>query len=161
MPGTAATPLDGGCLCGEVRYRLIAEPLTCYVCHCRDCQRRTGSGFSTALIVPTEGLELTTGTPSPYFASLSGGRIKSGQHCNKCSTRLWGTLQNVPSIRVLQPGTLDEPTHFAPIAHVWTRSALPWIAIPRHLATYPENAPFAEVVTLWQKSRAVPPPNVP
>jgi hypothetical protein len=160
MPVSAASPIEGGCQCGEVRYRLVAEPLACYVCHCTDCQRRTGSAFSTALIVPTEGLEVTTGTPSPYFASLSGGRIKSGQQCTKCSTRLWGTLQQAPGIRVLQPGTLDEPRRFPPVAHVWTRSALPWVVIPSHVATYEENAPFAEVAALWQRSRDLQAPNV-
>jgi hypothetical protein len=156
MPPISASPVEGGCQCGEVRYRLLSEPLACYVYHCTDCQRRTGSAFSSALIVPTEGVEVLTGTPSKYYASLSGGRIKSGEHCIKCSTRLWGTLQHVPSIRVLQPGTLDEPRRFPPVAHVWIRSALPWVVIPTDVATYQENAPVPEVLALWQKSRGLP-----
>ena len=152
--------IEGGCLCGQARYRLVAEPLTCYVCHCTECQRRTGSAFSTALIVNTEALELIKGTSSPYRAALSGGRIKSGLHCAECSTRLWGTIQSAPTIRVMQPGTLDESMRFGPVAHVWIKSALPWVVIPSHIPTYQENAPFGELLELWQQSRQPPASNV-
>lgn len=150
MSITETSPIEGGCQCGEVRYRLTSEPLACYVCHCSDCQRRTGSAFSTALVVPTEGLTVVKGAPSPYYASLSGGRTKSGQHCAQCSTRLWGTIQMEPTIRVLQPGTLDDPRQFRPVAHVWTRSVLPWVVIPEGTPTFRENASFAEVRALWR-----------
>ena len=113
-----------------------------------------------ALIVKTEALELIRGTSSPYRASLSGGRIKSGLQCSECSTRLWGTIQSVPTIRVLQPGTLDEARTFRPVAHLWTRSALPWVAIPEHMPTYRENAPFSELAALWQQSGQRPTSNV-
>lgn len=154
------TTMEGACLCGQARYRLVSEPLTCYCCHCTECQQRTGSAFSTALIVKTEALELIRGTSSPYRASLSGGRIKSGLHCAACSTRLWGTIQSVPTIRVLQPGTLDEARTFRPVAHLWTRSALPWVVIPEHMPTYRENAPFSELAALWQQSGQRPTSNV-
>ena len=152
MQNRTSTAIEGGCLCGQARYRLVSEPLTCYCCHCTECQQRTGSAFSTALIVMTEALELIRGTSSPYRACLSGGRIKSGLHCSECSTRLWGTIQSVPTIRVLQPGTLDEARAFHPVAHVWTRSAVPWTVIPEHMPTYPENASFDQLATLWQQS---------
>jgi len=148
----ASNGSEGGCLCGQARYRLTMEPLTCYVCHCKDCQRRTGSAFSTALIVKTEALELISGTSSPYRALLSGGRTKTGLHCAECSTRLWGTIQSVPTIRVLQPGTLDDASRYRPVAHLWTRSCQPWVVIPDYMPTYLENAPFGELSALWQQS---------
>lgn len=160
MQTESSNDIQGGCLCRQARYRLTMEPLTCYVCHCTECQQRTGSAFSTALIVMSEALELIKGTSSPYRASLSGGRIKSGLHCSECSTRLWGTIQSVPTIRVLQPGTLDEPTRFRPVAHVWARSSLPWVVFPDRMRTYQENAPFEELAALWQQSRETSPSNV-
>ena len=144
--------MEGACLCGQARYRLLSKPLTCYCCHCTECQQRTGSAFSSALIVETEALVLIRGTVAPYQAFLPGGRLKSGIHCSECSTRLWGTIQSVPAIRVLQPGTLDKADAFRPVAHLWTRSALPWVVIPEHIRKYQEQAPFSELAALWQQS---------
>jgi hypothetical protein len=72
------TSYAGGCLCGSVRYRLGAEPLTSYVCHCTDCQRRTGSAFALSLIVPAAALVVTRGSTSAYAATLADGRSKRG-----------------------------------------------------------------------------------
>ena len=143
---------EGGCLCGSVRYRLSAEPLTCYVCHCTDCQRRTGGAFAISLIVPAAALELTRGTTSPYSATLADGRVKRGQLCTACGTRLWGEPVRNPAIRVLQPGTLDEPSHFPPVAHIWTRSAQPWVVFPAGVALFakqPEER--MQLAKLWQE----------
>jgi hypothetical protein len=67
-----------------------------------------------------------------------------------------GDDSSVPTIRVLQPGTLDESRRFGPVAHLWIRSSLPWVVIPNHMPTYQENAPFGELSALWQQSREPP-----
>ena len=145
------TSYDGGCLCGSVRYRLSAEPLTSYVCHCTDCQRRTGSAFALSVIVPAAALALTRGSTSPYSAVLADGRVKRGQLCATCGTRLWGEPLLYQAIRVLQPGTLDEPSLFPPVAHIWTRSAQPWVVFPKGVALFTEQPEErTQLVRLWQ-----------
>jgi hypothetical protein len=148
------TCYDGGCLCGSVRYRLCAEPLTSYVCHCTDCQRRTGSAFALSLIVPAQAIEVVRGTPTRYSATLADGRTKHGQMCAACGTRLWGEPRLHQAIRVLQPGTLDEPSLFPPVAHIWTRSALPWVVFPDGVALFPEQPEEpSQLARLWRSKR--------
>ena len=150
-PSIERTTCEGGCLCGSVRYRLGAEPLTSYVCHCTDCQRRTGSAFALSLIVPAAALEITRGSTTPYSATLADGRVKRGQLCAACGTRLWGEPRLNPAIRVLQPGTLDEPSRFPPVAHIWTRSAQPWVVFPEGVAVFPEQpGEPMQLAKLWR-----------
>ena len=59
-------PVEGGCQCGAVRYRLLGAPLTAYLCHCKDCQRLGGSAFSLSMPVAREHIELVSGTPFAY-----------------------------------------------------------------------------------------------
>ena len=128
-------PYDGGCLCGLIRYRVTDEPLTLYVCHCTDCQRRTGSAFALSMVVLKSALELLQGDPRTY-AVTSDGLQRRGKFCAECSTRLWGEPVKFPQVVVVQPGTLDDTTWLHPIGHIWTRSAQPWVSIPKDTVNF-------------------------
>ena len=134
-------PYLGQCLCGAVRYRVHREPLAVYACHCTDCQRRTGSAFAMSMIVRPEDLELVAGETTSYLARLPDGRTKSGQMCLACGTRLWGTPVKHPEIRVVQPGTLDQPCRLAPALHQWVSEAQPWLTLPPGVPTYDRDPP--------------------
>lgn len=121
---------DGGCLCGAIRYRVVGDPLTLYVCHCTDCQRQTGSSFTLSMILFRSTLELLQGEPRRFEMTMSDGRPKNGRFCGNCGTRLWSEPAEFPAIVIVEPGTLDDTTWIRPVAHIWTRSAQPWIAIP-------------------------------
>ena len=123
-------PLDGGCLCGAIRYRVHAEPLTVYACHCTDCQRRTGSAFAISLVLARDALELASGDPFFYRAIMHDGRVKQGRICAACGCRLWGEPANAPALVVIQPGSLDDTSWLRPVAHIWTRSAQRWLVLP-------------------------------
>jgi hypothetical protein len=145
-------PYAGGCLCAAVRYRVDAEPLTLYACHCMDCQRRTGSGFAMSLVVRREALVVETGTPAPYAATLADGRTKRGRMCAACGTRLWGEPEGDARIVVVQPGTLDDTSWLHPVAHIWARSAQPWIVFPLDVTVFLEQpAEFRELIELWRE----------
>ena len=118
--------LDGGCLCGVVRYRLGGEPLAFYACHCTDCQRQTGSAFALSMIVRRGDVELTSGEPRRFHLTLPDGREKRGSFCGACATRLWGEPVKFPQLLVLRPGTLDDPGAHEPHGDIWTSSARPW-----------------------------------
>ncbi len=146
-----AAPLAGGCLCAAVRYRVDAEPLTLYACHCTDCQRRTGSACALSLVVPREALVVECGTPAPYAAALADGRTKQGRMCAACGTRLWGEPAARSRIVVVQAGTLDDTTWLRPVAHIWARSAQPWVVFPRDAAVFAGQPPeFRELIELWR-----------
>ena len=66
--------MDGGCNCGEIRYRVTRAPLTAYICHCHLCQKRTGSAFSMQIVIPADGFELLAGTPMQKERILPDGK---------------------------------------------------------------------------------------
>jgi hypothetical protein len=71
--------------------------------------------------------------------------------CAACGTRLWGEPRRRQAIRVLQPGTLDEPSQFAPVAHIWTRSAQPWVVFPEGVALFAEQPEEPmQLAKLWR-----------
>ena len=148
---SAMAPYLGQCLCGDVRYRVNKEPLTVYACHCTECQRRTGSAFAISMIVRRDDVEVLAGEATGYFAALPDGRTKSGQMCLACGTRLWGTPIKYPDIRIVQPGTLDQPSQLVPVAHQWVSEAQPWLPLPPRVPAW-ERGPSdpGEYVRLWQ-----------
>ncbi len=149
-----AAPYPGGCVCGAVRYRLTAEPLTLYACHCTDCQKRSGSAFGLSMWVLREALELTQGEPARHDLALDGGRRSNARVCPRCATRLWSEPARRPEHAVLRPGTLDDTSWLKPVAHIWTRSAQPWFRFAPGVTTYDTQPPDTlELAALWQSRR--------
>jgi len=141
-------------MCGAVRYRLTEEPLTLYACHCTDCQRHTGTSFALSMIVRREALQLVHGEPRAYAVAVPGPP-RRGKFCGECATRLWGEPARFPHIVVLRPGTLDDTTWLDPVAHIWMRSAQPWVSVPTGALTFetqPQD-PMA-LINLWRERRA-------
>ena len=152
-------PRDGGCLCGDIRFRLGEDPLTLYVCHCTDCQTQSGASFSLSMIVRREALQLLQGEPGEYQVELPDGRVKKSSYCERCSTRLFSPSSRSADLTLLEPGCLDDTSWVQPVAHIWTRSAQAWISIPKDLlqcAMQPSQAESLEFVRRW-KQRGSPP----
>ncbi|MGQ0654683.1 MAG: GFA family protein [Betaproteobacteria bacterium] len=144
----------GGCMCGAARYRIEGEPLTFYACHCTDCQRRSGSAFGLSMLVPRKAVALTQGETLPVEAAVENGRVKRAVACAKCRTHLWGVSGRNPEVLVIRPGTLDDKSGLAPVAHMWTRSKQPWVALPPHVPTFdtqPEDPGL--LAKLWRERR--------
>ena len=146
-----SAPYDGGCLCGAIRYRLSAEPLTLYVCHCTDCQKQTSTSFNLSMPVPRAALELVRGEPGSYSVPLSGGRRWEGRFCRACITRVWSEPPKFPQLINLRPGTLDDTSWLRPVGHIWTRSAQPWVRIPDDTLHYEgQPADMMPMIRAWQ-----------
>jgi hypothetical protein len=141
-------PYSGQCLCGAVRYRLGAEPLIIYACHCKDCQKRSGSAFGMSMWVPRSALAISAGAPVRQdLPRRRDGGTFTALSCAACTTRLWGEAEKHPKLAVMRPGTLDDTSWVRPSVHLWTRSAQPWFVFPADVQRYdtqPENllAPF-------------------
>jgi hypothetical protein len=146
---------DGGCFCGAIRYRLVGEPLTLYACHCTDCQRQTGSSFSLSMVVFRTAIELLRGEPRRYEITTADGRLKNGRFCGTCSSRVWVESVTFPDIALVEPGTLDDTTWIRPVAHIWTRSAQPWISLPEDVLRF-ETRPDDPMVLVnaWRDQRS-------
>ena len=144
-------PLDGGCGCGAVRYRLLEDPLGLHVCHCTDCQTVTGSAFVMCMPTHKRSLELTRGQPKAFLFVTPDGLAKCNLRCPECGCTVWSEIEGIPEILALQPGTLDDTSWLHPVAHIWTDSAQPWVEIPEGVLIY-ERQPVEDLalVRAWK-----------
>jgi hypothetical protein len=138
--------LEGGCACGEVRYRLTSAPMFNHCCHCLDCQRQTGSAFVLNALIETDRIEILKGAPEPTEMPTDSGRPHDVWRCPKCLTALWSDYGRRPALRFVRIGTLDDPSALEPDVHIFTRSKQPWIGLP---ADTPAFEIYYDTKTLW------------
>jgi hypothetical protein len=137
---------EGGCACGEVRYRLRSKPMFVHCCHCRDCQRQTGSAFVLNALIETARVETPTGATNGIEVPTDSGRPHVIHRCQHCQTAVWSHYGGVAALRFVRVGTLDEPSLLPPDVHIYTRSKLPWIALP---AGVPAFEAYYDSKKLW------------
>jgi hypothetical protein len=139
--------LEGGCGCGAVRYRLNSEPLFVHCCHCLNCQRQTGSAFVINLLIEADRLELLAGEPVPVAVprDAAGKQMQEIFRCPTCQVAVFSVYTR-RDVRFVRGGTLDDPTGISPDVHIYTRSKLPWVALPDSVPTF---AAFYDVDKLW------------
>lgn len=117
---------SGGCACGAVRYECTAEPVYMGNCHCRDCQRATGSAYFAAAAVREAAFRLVQGEPSWHESQADRGHTMRRAFCGQCGSPVF--LQNGASAktRVLYAGSLDDPSWYKPSRDIYAASAQPW-----------------------------------
>ena len=138
-------PREGGCSCGVVRYRLTSEPLFIHCCHCLNCQRQTGSAFVINLLIEADRVELLAGDPQPVDAPRDDGSVQRIYRCPTCQVAVFSEYGR-PEVRFVRGGTLDDPSAITPDVHIYTRSKLPWIALPD---TAPAFEEYYDMRALW------------
>jgi hypothetical protein len=120
-----ATPFSGGCMCGAIRYECSADPLLALNCHCRDCQRSTGSAFASVLAVPKDALKIT-GEPKYYDVKADSGNMISRGFCPECGSPLFTKLSARADMMGIKAASLDDPSWHKPAMDIYTSSAQPW-----------------------------------
>jgi hypothetical protein len=110
-------------------------------CHCRDCQRATGSAFAAAILVPRSEVTIT-GEVKYYEAIGDSGNLVSRGFCATCGSRLFGKPTQVPDVMSIMAGSLDDPSLFAPAMDVYTDSAQPWDIMNPNLPKFPKMPPM-------------------
>lgn len=129
---TADPPRTGACLCGQVRYRLTAEPVAVRVCWCRDCQRLAANGTVNAMF-PTDALHIE-GAPAAFARQADSGNTVTRRFCANCGTQLFADSSGRPGLTVVRVGTLDDPSRERPTTNIWTGSAPAWACLDGALA---------------------------
>jgi hypothetical protein len=137
---------DGGCACGTLRYRMQSAPMFVHCCHCKDCQRQTGSAFVLNALIETNRVQLMSGDPQPTSMPTDSGKPHSVFRCTKCGTAVWSEYGGLAALRFVRVGTLDEPAALPPDVHIYTRSKLPWVALPDGV---PAFEAYYRSATLW------------
>lgn len=133
------SPIEGGCQCGKIRYRVTAEPLAVVACHCTECQRQTGSAFGISMVLPREAFELVTGEPRSFSRGADSGGTVECTFCGDCGTRIHHMPSKLTKTLNLKPGTLDDTSWLNPTLHVWVSSKQPWVPIPDGVPRFDRN----------------------
>jgi len=128
--------LEGGCACGAVRYRLESAPMFVHCCHCRDCQRQTGSAFVINALIETARVTVLQGAVARSPMPTDSGRPHGIDRCTVCGTALWSEYGGLAKLRFVRVGTLDLPTAVTPDVHIYVRSKLPWVALPSGVPSF-------------------------
>jgi hypothetical protein len=100
-------PYTGGSQCGSVSYVVTAEPIRVSACHCKECQRRSGSAFAVSVLLKKDSL--TVIGPTKQFTRIadSGNEVTCG-FCPECGVRIYHALQSAPDVLALKPGSLAD-----------------------------------------------------
>jgi len=122
-------PVEGGCQCGAVRYRLNASPKSVYNCHCKDCQRFSGAAWSMSMVTSASNVEQLSGALAIYEKVSDSGRVVLMKFCAHCHGWLWNVPQAAPDMMVLRAGSLDNLDWAQPVGNIWTDSKAAWVKI--------------------------------
>lgn len=139
----------GSCECKSINYQYDGEPLTCYTCHCTDCQTSSGSAFGLSMIVNEVDVKITKGSLVTNNLDYNGVKVKR-HHCEKCGSNIWFSADIYPGIIALKPGTFDDTSWFKPIAHLWTRSAQLWVVLSPDIPQFEQQPEMSELMSLWE-----------
>jgi hypothetical protein len=131
-----STIYAGSCQCGQIRYEIRAQPLTLYLCHCKECQKQSSSAFAMSLTVPRDAVVIVQGQPKTWTRGADSGREVTCSFCDNCGTRLFHKRSYNPATINVKAGTLDDTSWLSPVGNIWTRSAQPWVAIPESMLNY-------------------------
>jgi hypothetical protein len=121
--------LEGGCLCGAIRYTSSGEPFRQFVCHCRDCQRSGGSAFHIGIAVPRDGFHLAQGELQTYDSASDSGRRIKRRFCPTCGSGVLNEPDVWSDYVVIRVGTLDDPSVVAPKQELYVNRRARWLSI--------------------------------
>jgi hypothetical protein len=125
------TMLEGGCACGEIRYRMNDKPLFVHCCHCRWCQRESGSAFALNAMIESDRVETIKGKPQCVPTPTNSGKGQDFFRCPTCRVALWSHYSGAgDKVKFVRVGTLDNPDALPPDIHIFTDSKQPWVVIP-------------------------------
>jgi hypothetical protein len=140
---------DGGCTCQFVRYRMTGRPLIVHCCHCRWCQRESGSAFAHNAMIEADRVALLCGEVEAVATPSASGKGQRISRCLECRVALWSNYAGGGElIRFVRVGTLDDPDSMPPDIHIYTASKQPWVSLPAGVPAVPEYYRASE---FWSK----------
>ena len=134
-------PFLGGCACGAIRYECVAAPLRMVNCHCRDCQRASGSGYSATIIMSAASVRMLSGKCKEHQTLVENGNFAKRAFCGDCGTPLFAASSARPEFLGVKAASLDDAGWFAPEADVWIDSAQPWDHMDPDIPKFSRNRP--------------------
>ena len=132
--------LTGGCLCGRVRYTLSGDAAFSGLCHCRNCQRYTGSAFEAVVAFPSASVSLQ-GELKTYNDTGDSGQTVHRRFCPNCGSGVIAEADILPGVMIVLAGTLDDPATYTPAMEIYCSSAQPWVHAGGERARFPKMPP--------------------
>ena len=126
---------SGGCLCGAVRYEIDGQPMFMGHCHCRDCQKATGTGHVSVMVLPRAAVTIT-GETKAFAVTGSSGQSLTRHFCPTCGSLIYSDPAAMPGVVNVTAGTLDDPSLFQPQAAIFTRDRPAWDHLAGGLAEF-------------------------
>lgn len=140
-------PLEGGCDCAAQRYRVTSRPLFVHACHCRWCQRETGTAFALNAWIESDRVVAIKGDLEIVPTPSASGRGQRIARCPLCRIALWSHYSGTgPVTKFVRVGTLDDPGALAPDVHIYTYTKQPWVMLNPAVPAFPE---FYDPKTTW------------
>jgi hypothetical protein len=129
--------ITGGCLCGKVRYSADVEPVFAGLCHCRNCQKESGSAFAIVVGVPQPAL-LLQGELKTYAGKGDSGKAMYRRFCPECGSTVIDEAEAMPGILMIQVGTMDDTSWVKPGTQIYCDSAQPWVQLAGEMKRFPK-----------------------
>jgi hypothetical protein len=122
--------LSGGCACRSIRYECTEEPIVQLICHCRACQRASGSAFAAVMMVAADKFRFLGDEPSYHevIGGTTGRRFRRG-FCAKCGSPVTLHWPEISNVQMIQVGSLDDPSSFMPQTELWLSSSYSWHSV--------------------------------
>ena len=132
--------IEGGCLCGKVRYSADAEPVFVGLCHCKDCQKETGTAFNVVVGIPQPALSVQ-GTLKTFNARGGSGKEVRRRFCPECGSTITSEPEAFPGVTIIRTGTLDDTNWVKPEMEIYCDSAQPWVSLGGERLRFPKMPP--------------------
>jgi hypothetical protein len=144
---TIPFPIEGGCGCRHIRYRMLTAPLVVHCCHCRWCQRETGASFALNAMIESDRVVHLGAEPEIVHTPSQSGKGQQIARCPQCRLAVWSHYAGSgPFTRFVRVGTLDSPDLLPPDIHIFTASKQPWVVLPQGARHFAE---FYDLKTEW------------
>jgi hypothetical protein len=132
--------IEGGCLCGKVRYSADTEPAFVGVCHCKNCQKQAGTAFSVVMGIPAPALSIE-GELKTYEDRGDSGQVVLRRFCPNCGSPIAGDAAALPGVTIIKTGTLDDTSWLQPTMEVYCDSKQPWVSLAGDQHHFPKMPP--------------------
>jgi hypothetical protein len=128
---------------------MTSKPMFVHCCHCRWCQRETGSAFAINALIEADRVDVVAGAPEAVMTPSESGRGQKISRCPSCRVALWSTYSGAGDlVHFVRVGTLLDPDCLSPDIHIFTSSKQPWVVLPPHTPAVPE---YYDLNDYWPK----------
>ena len=130
---------SGGCLCGAIKYEFDKSSLiSAHHCHCIDCQKSTGSGKATVLVLPSNAIKMEGELKFHTTTTISGRNMNRG-FCRECGSPVLSFIEEMPEVKFVKAGSLDDSSWLKIDSNFFSSSAHAWSPIDEDIPSFTHN----------------------